>query len=357
MAATIYDIAKEAKVGIGTVSRVLNNHPNVSPATKSRVMDAATRLNYHPHPYARGLARQRTNTILAVVPFYSTFFFVEILRGVQAKLSEIDCDLILYGMNHPDQVEDMLKKSSLRLHTEGVLFLSMIMPDSFAKQYADRGIPIVLVDTKHESFDSLYVENLRGAYIATNHLIGLGHTRIGLLNANTRSLPARERLIGFQRAMEEKNIDIDPHLVKSSTSTSLDGFTYECGYDLMKEFIQMGNNRPTALLVSSDVQASGALLAMEEAGIRCPEDIAIVGFDDIELAQHLHLTTMRQPLFEMGRLAASKIEERMRGSKAPVTKTPFVPQLVIRKTCGAKIAHDKHRSVPTVDSARAFSES
>lgn len=336
MPPTIYDIAKAANVGIGTVSRVLNNHPNVSLATRTRVLTIANRLNWHPHPYARGLARQRTNSILAVVPFYSTYFFVEVLRGVQSKLSEMDCDLILFGMNDPHHVEELFKRNSLRLRVDGVLFLSMALPEKFAEQYDRFKIPIVLVDTKNHEFDSLFVENVKGAHTATTHLISLGHKRIAMLNASMRSQPARERFDGFKQAMNEMEIEIDPHLVKSSTSTVLDGFTRECGYDLMKEFLQLGPDRPTAVFVCSDIQASGALWAVEEAGLRCPEDIAIVGFDDIELARHLRLTTMCQPMFEMGVLAARKIEERINGSQLPPANVPFVPELVIRETCGAK---------------------
>jgi LacI family transcriptional regulator len=332
---TIYDIAKAAHVGIGTVSRVLNNHPNVSLSTRTRVLTIANRLNWQPHPYARGLARQKTNSILAVVPFFSTYFFVEVLRGVQSRLGEMEYDLILYGINDPHHVEEMMKKNSLRMRVDGVLFLSMTLPEKFAEQYAHLKIPIVLVDTKRKDLDSVYVENVKGAYTATMHLISLGHKRIGMLNASLRSQPGRERLEGFMQAMREAGMEIDPELTRSSTSNVLDGFTRECGYELMKELLQLGPRKPTAVLVSSDIQAAGALWALEEEGLRCPDDIAIVGFDDIDLARHLRLTTMRQPMFDMGVLAARKLEERINGSQVPRANIPFIPELVIRETCGA----------------------
>ncbi len=341
MPATIYDIAKAAKVGIGTVSRVLNNHPNVSLATRTRVLNIANRMNWHPHPYARGLARQRTDSILAVVPFYSTYFFVEILRGVQSKLSELNYDLILYGMNDPHHVEELFNKNSLRLRVDGVLFMSMAIPDKLADQYSHLKIPIVLIDTVRNSLDSIYVENTKGAYTAAKHLISLGHKRIAMLNANLRSQPARERFEGFKQAMNDAGIQLDPLLIKSSTSTVLDGFTREAGYELMTELLQLGVEKPSAVLVASDIQASGALWAIEEAGLHCPDDIAVVGFDDIELARHLRLTTMRQPMFDMGVLAARKIEERITGSQLPPANIPFVPQLLIRETCGAAHAKDR----------------
>ncbi|HEY6950881.1 MAG TPA: LacI family DNA-binding transcriptional regulator, partial [Bacteroidota bacterium] len=313
MPPTIYDIAKAARVGIGTVSRVLNNHPNVSLDTRTRVLTIANKLNWQPHPYARGLAKQKTNSILAVVPFFSTYFFIEVLRGVQSKLGEMEYDLILYGINDPHHVEELLKKNSLRMRVDGVLFLSMTVPDKFAEQYERLKIPVVLVDTRRKGLDSLYVENVKGAHTAAMHLISLGHKRIAMLSASMRSQPVRERLEGFTSAMAEAGIEIDPRLMKSSTSTILDGFTRESGYDLMKQLLELGSDRPTAVLVSSDIQASGALWAIEESGLHCPDDIAVVGFDDIELASHLRLTTMRQPMFEMGVLAAQKIEDRIDG--------------------------------------------
>ena len=332
LASTIYDIAKEAKVGIGTVSRVFNNHPSVSDETKKRVLRVATRLNYHPHPYARGLARKRTNSILGMIPFFSTFFFVEVLQGVQSNLSESDFDLILYGVNHPDHVETSLRKHTLRGRGDGILFFSMRMPEEFVQEYLRQKVPVVLIDTYHKHFDSFFVDNSEGAYVATKHLISLGHERIGILLANLESTPARQRLEGFRRAMNEANLEVRSSWIKRSSSAKLDGFTRETGYELMGEFLASRFDMPTAVFVSSDIQAAGALSAIEEAGMRCPDDIALVGFDDIELASHLGLTTMRQPMFEMGSLAAARLTERMADLTLPPKEMTYVPRLVVRRT-------------------------
>jgi LacI family transcriptional regulator len=337
LSVTIYDIAREAKVGIGTVSRVFNDHPSVSDETRKRVLRVASRLNYQPHPYARGLARKRTNAILTFVPFFTTFFFVEILHGVQSKLSELDCDLILYGVSHPDQVSASLKRNAIRGRVDGVLFFSMKMPEEFAAQYMEMKTPVVLVDTFHSLFDSFTVENVQGASTAVKHLISLGHQKIGILNANLESVPARERLQGFQKAIKEAGLETDPLWMKHSASPRLDGFTRETGYELMKEFIAMGSRRPTAIFVASDIQATGALTAMREAELRCPEDIAIVGFDDIMLASALGITTMRQPMFEMGSLAVERMMNRMREPEQPAVHMTFTPKLIIRSTCGSQI--------------------
>jgi LacI family transcriptional regulator len=332
---TIYDIAREANVGIGTVSRVFNNHPSVSEETRRRVLTVAAHFNYHPHPYARGLARKRTNAFLAVIPFFTTFFFLEILHGVQSALADGETDLLLHGVSHPDHAEPSLRRVSSRGRFDGILYFSMRLPDDFVQEVKQLKVPLVLVDAYHPDFDSFSVENVVGARQATAHLHALGHRRIGMLAANLESLPARERLSGYRQGLEEAGIAYDASIVLSSTSPRLDGFTRETGYELMGRFIAMGSRRPSAVFVSSDVQAAGALMAVQDAGLRCPEDFAIIGFDDIALAGHIGLTTMRQPLVEMGRLAVQRLNERLATPDLPITQHSFVPELVVRRSCGS----------------------
>ena len=272
---------------------------------------------------------------MAVIPFFTTFFFMEILQGVQSRLSELDCDLLLFGVNHPDQLEASLRHHVLRSRVDGVLLFSMVMPDSLVKHFLHHRTPIVLVDTHDDRCDSLAVDNQKGSYVATNHLITLGHKRIGMLTANLESVPSRERVLGFRKAMDEAGLAIPRTFIKSSHSTKLDGFTRESGYEVMQQFIAMGRQMPTAFIVSSDIQASGALNALAEAGLNCPEDISVVGFDDIDLASHIGLTTMRQPMFEMGELATDLLMERLAHSQREPTHSLFVPKLVVRKTSKA----------------------
>ncbi len=269
---------------------------------------------------------------MAVIPFFTTFFFMEILQGVQSKLSEVDIDLILVGVNHPDQLEESMRHHIHRSRVDGMLFFSMRLPEKFVAQSASPRFPVVLVDTNDKRFDSLAVDNQEGALKATKHLISLGHKRIGMLNANLEGLPARERLRGFRKAMDEAGLAVDTALIKNSKSTKLDGFTREAGFDVMQQFIALGRHMPSALFVSSDIQAAGALTALADSGLKCPHDISIVGFDDIELASHLGLTTMRQPLFTMGHLAAEVLLKRLSDPNREPVHTMFVPELVVRKT-------------------------
>lgn len=334
MAVTIYDIAKEANVGIGTVSRVFNDNPNVNPKTRERVLVVSKRLNYHPHAYAQGLARRRTNTIAAIIPFFTNYFFVEILQGIQDKITSLGYDLILYGINHPREIDQYLRKGAQRGRVDGILFFSSRLPESFVEGSGSETKALVLVDTFHQKFDSLHVDNFQGAITATNHLITLGHKNIGMINANLNSTPARERLKGFAEAMRAGGRELRPQNVVETTITKNDGFTREAGFNAMKQLLDLGDERPTAVFIASDVQAIGALSALRLSGVKVPDDIAIVAYDDIELAAHFELTTMRQPMYRMGELAVEKLFQRMENPAAPPSHVLFVPNLVVRGSCG-----------------------
>jgi len=342
MAVTIYDLAREAGVGIGTVSRCLNNHPSVSPATRAKVLATVKRLSYQPHAYAQRLASKKTNTISTIIPFFTNYFFIEVLQGVQDKAAELGFDLILYGVNNPSQVEYYLRRSLQRGHVDGVMFFSMRFPELFVAKFQQMNLPVVLVDTHHEGFDSLKVRNTDGAMRATQHLISLGHQNIAMIDATLENEPARERLEGYRAALEHAGITFVQSNVLTATIDKQDGFNREAGYVSMKELLKRTSllNPVTAVFVSSDVQAIGALEAARELGVRIPEDIAMVSFDDIELASHAQLSTMRQPMHEMGGLAVEKLRARLKDPSLPATLTTFLPELIIRRTCGAKRTSD-----------------
>ncbi len=331
---TIYDIAREAKVGIGTVSRVLNGSPYVSEETRRRVLAVAKRLNYQPHAYAQRLAKQRAYAISAVIPFFTNYFFIEVLRGVQSKISDFGFDLVLYGVNDPaTQVEYYLQKSTYRGKADGVLFFSMKFPESYVGYFAKRRIPIVLVDTFHPKFDSITVDNFRGAYIAVKHLIELGHERIGMIVARLESVPARQRFEGFKQALIDHGKKFYDEFFIETKDTRLDGFNREAGYYACKELLNRNRKLPTAIFVSSDIQAIGVIEALNESGIKVPGDVSVIGFDDIELAKDFGLTTVRQPMYEMGVIAVEKLFEQINDKRAKPEHIKFTPELVIRNSC------------------------
>ncbi|MDD8017930.1 MAG: LacI family DNA-binding transcriptional regulator [Bacteroidota bacterium] len=336
MAATIYDIAREAKVGIGTVSRVLNNSPKVTQQTRDRVISVASRLNYQPHAFAQALARKRSNTLGAIIPFFTNYFFIEVLKGIQDALLNLGYDLILHGVNHRDQINEYIRKNLKKGRIDGLLFFSMPFPDTFVEVIKQEEIPVIVIDYFHPSFDCICVKNTEGAMVATQHLISLGHTDIGMINANITSEPAKDRLSGFKETLSHQNLQIRDEIIVSSISRKQDGFSRDSGYTSMKEILSKKVKLPTAFFVSSDIQAIGVISALAEEGIRVPDDVAVVSFDDIELARHFELTTMRQPMYDMGVMAVEKLIDRIKNPGTPPTLTTILPKLIVRKSCGAR---------------------
>jgi LacI family transcriptional regulator len=346
MSVTIYEIARKAGVGIGTVSRCLNNHPHVAPATRARVMALVQKLNYQPHAQAQRLASRRTNTVSLIIPSFTNYFFIQVLQGVQDRAAEGGIDIILYTVNQPAQVEHYLRRSLHRGHVDGVLYFSMRLPVSYVAHARRLDIPLVMVDTFHPEFDSIIVQNVEGAWLATRHLLSLGHRSVAMLNASLESQPAQDRMKGYRMALEEAGIPFDMDRVFVSDAGKQDGFSRESGRDAMRRLIPSvhGTGRTTAVFISSDVQAIGALEVARDSGVRVPDDLAVVGFDDIELAQYAELTTMRQPMYEMGRLAMDKLLNRIQTPGTKPTLQSFLPDLIIRRSCGASMQ-------ATVDSA------
>jgi len=331
----IYDIAREAGVGIGTVSRVLNNHPSVGANTRKKVLDVIKWMKYQPHTYAQRLARRNSETISAIIPFFSTYFFVEVLHGVQDKITELNYDLVLYGVDRPDQIESHINRTLRRGKVDGILFFSMKLPEKAVPLFKESKVPVVLVDTTLPDFDSISVANIEGAHTAVKHLIHLGHRSIGMVNSRSAGVHAMERFEGYKRGLLEEGLPCSEDFVKTGNNPKFDGFNREAGYEAMVEFIKMGKYMPRAFFVSSDIQAMGAIAALNEHGLRVPEDAAIVGFDDIELASYINLTTMRQPMYQMGALAVDRLVRRMSSADTEILHTTFSPTLIIRESCGA----------------------
>lgn len=335
MTATIYDVAKRAGVGIGTVSRAINNSSQIKPDTKARVLRAMRELNYQPHALAQGLARKRTHMIAIILPVFTGYFYMELLKGIQKEATKNNYDLLLYSVDEGDRTEAFLKRTIREKRVDGVLLVSLKISDKYADLFQQSRFPIVLVDSLHAQLDSLTVENREGAYLATSHLIHLGHKKIGMVDAQLKSAPAQVRLKGFKKALADHGIPFnDKYLVITHDLTEKDGFNREAGYESMQQLIVMGEDRPTGVFVASDIQAAGAIQAMNDAGLRIPEDVAIVGFDDIEMAEYLSLSTMHQPLFEMGQTAIQRLIERINDSDLPAVRERFHTELVIRKSCG-----------------------
>ena len=300
MPVTIRDVAKQAGVGLGTVSRVLNNSPSVSEHTRQRVLDAIAELNFSPNPIARRLSLGKTLTIAVITPFFTRPAFVERLRGVESSLAESEYDLIIYNVETPERRDVCFREVPHSDRVDGVLILSLNPRDEDVVYLEAADVPVVLVDANHrslQSFSRIVVDDVAGGRCATEHLLALGHRRIGFVGDrvderfNFTSSPDRE--LGYCEALEAAGIKVQPDYI---------GRGLHGRYEARRQAETMLHlaERPTAIFAASDTQAMGVLEAARTLELRVPEDLSVIGYDDIEIAGFLGLTTVRQLLHESG---------------------------------------------------------
>lgn len=325
MGVTIYDIAARADVSIATVSRVFNGSPRVSEATRARVEGVAEALGYHPHALAQGLARKSTGVVSAVIPVLTNDFYMEVLRGIQDAVSARGLDLLVYSALMPEEVESQLGRALQRGRADGMLLLSTPVDDARAERLCASRQAAVLVDAAHEAFDSFTVDNAEGGYLATRHLVAGGYDHVAHLSVSPEPPPARARREGYERALREAGRT--PEVFASDHRPY--GFSEEAGYEVVSDLIAR-RRLPDALFAASDLQALGALSALQDAGMSAPDDVALVGFDDVRVATFARLTTVRQPMYEMGHAAAERLLERLETPGLPPVAREFRPELVVR---------------------------
>lgn len=329
---TIRDVAKHAGVGLGTVSRVINDSPLVSEATRKRVLDAINELNYVPNPTARRLSLRKTLTIGAIAPFFTRPSITERLRGIEYTLAESEYDLIIYNVETVERRDTLIRTLPLRKLVDGILIISLSPRDEDIPHLTMTDIPVVLIDANHPSLTSLnrvVVDDVEGGRVATQHLIDLGHTRIGYISDPLQNpfnfTSSRDRYWGYRQALENASITFNP----AHHGQGMHG-RYEA-YRLTKQILSLPE-RPTAIFAASDTQAMGVLEAARELDLRIPEDLSVIGYDDIEIAEYLNLTTIRQLLFESGQTGVQLLLETLAApSKDPVCEV-LPTELIVRGT-------------------------
>jgi LacI family transcriptional regulator len=304
---TIHDVARLAGVGIGTVSRVLNNNPNVRAATREKVLAAISQLNYTPDPIARSMILRSTNLIGVMVPFFTRPFAIEVLRSVETAINRAGRELVLYNIVTNAQRDSYFSDLPMRRRVDGLLVISLVPDETAALRFKRVKMPVVLIDAYNPHLTSLVVNNVEGAYQAVNCLIRHGHRRIGFINGimnegNFKFNQANDRLIGFHQALSEAGLSCEPDLILSCEWNRHAGKAAAC--ELLKR-----TPRPSAIFAASDIQAIGVLEAARELGIGVPEELSLIGFDGIELAELLAISTIQQPIEEMGALGVRKLME------------------------------------------------
>ena len=298
---TIYDVARAAGVGLGTVSRVLNNSSQVSPETQEKVLSAIRVLGFRRSKVARQLSTgiQHRN-IGAIMPFITHPSFVERLRGIQLALDDQDNDfnLILYSVSDPDQYHEQVLAIVEQAAVDGLLIATLNVSDEQRSLLAEAGIPFVtLSDSCGAEVNCISPDNMRGGYMATRHLLELGHRRVAYVGddfPNVYGFPTSElRYKGYLSALEEYGVAC------RSAYVWLGVHGEEMAHSLTEQLLALPEP-PTAIFAMSDIQAVGCILAIREAGLRVPEDISVIGFDDVQLSRYIGLTTVRQHLEQSG---------------------------------------------------------
>jgi LacI family transcriptional regulator len=327
---TIYDIAERASVSIATVSRVLNNQARVAQKTRRRVLEVASELGYQPHASAQSLARRKSSLISAVIPMITNYFFMEVLRGLQDRLAVSEFDLLVYTARTMEEVGTQLDRALHRGRSDGAMIFSTPVDDDRIAKLRRSGQRAVFVDCSHPDFDSVSIDNELGGYLATGHLIEQGHSRIGLIMGHVGSVPAHDRYQGYCRALQDERIPVDHDIVMASTDQTRHGFSEAQGYTAMNALLDRG--KPDAVFVTSDVQAVGALAAVQDRGLAVPHDVAIIGFDDLHFSRHIGLSTLRQPMYDMGRLATEMLLTRIAEPELGARHTVLAPSVVVRRS-------------------------
>ena len=331
-------IARMARVSLGTVSHVLNGSAAVREPLRLRVMEAVEALGYQPSQLARGLRRDKTNMIGMIIPDITNPFFPAVVRGAEDVAFSNGYRLILCNTDN-DHAKEIAHLNELRTYLPAGL---IVIPSNFsdltiqAQSYRKGGTSIVCVDRLpgHWLGDSVTVANDEGAYRATRYLIQLGHRRLATIIGPQHLTIAQQRVSGFRRALHEAKIAISPEYIQETT------FDRQGGYAKAQILLRL-LPRPTAIFAGNDLIALGVLLAVRDAGLRCPDDVSVIGFDDLEFAEVTDpsLSSVYQPGYQLGTTAAQILLSRFAGNSEPAEHVVLETELKIRQS----VAPPSHR--------------
>lgn len=322
----IHEIARQAGVSIATVSRVINNSPRVREATRKRVLSVMKKLNYRPNPSAQNLGRATVRSIGVVThpdPDLDAHYFAETLRGIREGLNGFSYDLLI----NPQEA------------TNAYLLLAPAQDDPLLKRLEEKRLPTVLINATSPRFSSVDMDNTAAAYEVVRHLLRLGHRRVAIINGKMETSNGKDRFEGYRKALKAHKVPFSIRLVERGN------FSEGGGHAAMKRLLALKGRRPTAVFAANDHMAMGALRAIQEAGLKAPQHMALAGFDDIELAAKCRppLTTVRQPLKKMGYEATRFLLDMLSKGVPPAPRRLLLEgKLMIRKSCGAYASHLPH---------------
>jgi len=326
---TMRQIAQRAKVSIGTVSHVINDTATVREKLRARVLEAIRSLGYQPSQLARGLRRNQTNMLVMIIPDVTNPFFPAVIRGVEDVAYKSSLRLVLCNTDNDPRKEISYLNEMRAYRPAGWLVIPSVDSDIATHFHADAGPPVVCLDRQPRGWrgDVALVANEEGAYKATCHLLRMGHRQLAVITGPLHLENAVERLEGFKRALAEAKVHLEPDYIQEAR------FERNSGYQAAIRLLRM-LPRPTGIFACNDLMALGVFLAARELGLRCPEDVSIVGFDNLDFAEFTApaLTTVHQPGYQLGTAAARLLLERMNGSTQAAKKIVLPSELKIRNS-------------------------
>ncbi len=329
---TIMDVARASGVSGATVSRVLSGYEFVKESTRNRVMDAVEHLGYVANLQARSLAGGRSRIIGLLVPNLDNGYVGTITRGIDQELARANYDLMLYTTHRHPGKESFYVNAIANGLTDGLLLVAPLILTTYLDALREQNFPYILIDQTDSTENSSVVEatNWQGAYEATCYLNQLGHTRIAFIKGSPAVRSAADRLGGYKAALADCDIPIRKEFIVEGD------FQQQTAYANIKSLLLNANPLPTAIFAANDLSAFGAIDAARECGFRIPEDISVIGFDDTPQASLVYpkLTTVRQPLEQMGQVAVKMLLERIENHSHPPQRVTLATQLVIRDSCG-----------------------
>jgi len=297
---TIYDVAKHAGVSITTVSRMLNAPDKVNSKTRARVLAAIDKLSFVPKAEARARAMQRTGRIGVITPFFTAPSFIQRIRGIAEALSSKNYELVIYTVDSTNHLQGYLSTLPLTGNLDGLIILSLSVDDTEVRRLIDHGLTTVLIEYPHPKLSCVEIDDLEGGRMAATYLLGKGHSRIAFLGDTDLPEyaihPVGLRLSGFRQALKEARIKLPDTFVR------LAPYSQEKTRQVARELLNLPEP-PTAIFAATDFQALGVLKAARQLDIKVPEQLAVIGFDDLDMAEYADLTTISQHLDESGSLA------------------------------------------------------
>jgi LacI family transcriptional regulator len=330
MTVTIYDVAREAGVSMATVSRVVNNNPNVKPQTRKKVFEAIEKLGYRPNAVARGLASKRTTTVGVVIPDISNHIFAEVARGIEDIANMYHYNIILCNADKKKEKEIRVINTLLEKQVDGLLFMGAAVTDDHIEAFRTTTVPIVLCATGDEKreFPSVDIDHEKAGYDATKQLIDAGHRKVAMIAGRMEDpYTGLARYQGYRRALEEAGIPFREEYVRVGT------YRYASGMEMMNYFLQL-KDRPTAVFVATDEMALGALHQVQDAGLKVPDDISIISVDNSKLSIMVRpqLSTVSQPMYDIGAVSMRLLTKLMKNETVEDKRVILPHEVVLRNT-------------------------